>query len=90
MRRGNIKRNQRLTFLAVHQVVSVILFVAGLTGESLCLGLGTAWTFAGFFKKSAAAYFVDNVKNAAAGTRTPPDWWRDMRKAERQQFWSKK
>jgi len=39
----------------------------------------------GFFKKSPAAYFVDNVKHAAAGTRTPPDWWRDMRKAERQQ-----
>lgn len=38
----------------------------------------------GFFKRSAAAYFVDNVKHAAAGVRTPPDWWLMMRKAERE------
>lgn len=35
-----------------------------------------------FFKKSAAAYFMDNVKHCAQGTRTPPDWWHDLRKAE--------
>jgi hypothetical protein len=35
-----------------------------------------------FFKKSPQAYFVDNVKHAAAGTRTPPDWWHDVRKSE--------
>src|SRR5262249_13836940 len=35
-----------------------------------------------FFRKSPQAYLVDNVKNAAAGTRTPPDWWHDLRRAE--------
>jgi hypothetical protein len=35
-----------------------------------------------FFKRSAAAYFVDNVRAAASGNRTPPDWWHEMRKAE--------
>lgn len=35
-----------------------------------------------FFRKSAPAYFVDNVRNAAQGRRTPPDWWHDLRKAE--------
>lgn len=35
-----------------------------------------------FFKKSSQAYFVDNVKHAATGSRTPPDWWHDLRKAE--------
>jgi len=35
-----------------------------------------------FFKKSAAAYFVDNVRHAAAGTRTAPDWWRELRREE--------
>jgi hypothetical protein len=35
-----------------------------------------------FFKRSPAAYFLDNVKQAAAGRRTPPDWWHDVRKAE--------
>ncbi|MEX1096301.1 MAG: hypothetical protein WED34_09645 [Planctomycetales bacterium] len=38
-----------------------------------------------FFKKSPQAYFMDNVQAAAAGTRTPPDWWRELRKRERQQ-----
>ena len=37
-----------------------------------------------FFKKSPAAYFVDNVRNAGAGNRTPPDWWHELRRAERQ------
>lgn len=35
-----------------------------------------------FFRKSAAAYFIDNVKNAAVNQRTPPDWWLELRKAE--------
>lgn len=35
-----------------------------------------------FFKKSPAAYFVDNVRHAAAGTRTAPDWWLDLRREE--------
>jgi hypothetical protein len=35
-----------------------------------------------FFKKSAVAYFLDNVREAAKGNRTPPDWWRAMRKEE--------
>ena len=37
---------------------------------------------AGFFKKSAQAFLVDNLKNAANGKRTPPDWWHDVRRAE--------
>ncbi len=28
------------------------------------------------------AYLMDNLKHAAAGTRTPPDWWHDVRRAE--------
>jgi hypothetical protein len=36
----------------------------------------------GFFSKSAAAYFLDNVKHAAEGTRTAPDWWRQLRVQE--------
>jgi hypothetical protein len=36
-----------------------------------------------FFKKSAAAYFVDNVKHAAQDQRTPPDWWHDLLREER-------
>jgi len=35
-----------------------------------------------FFKRSPAAFFVDNLRNAAAGTRTPPDWWQELRRAE--------
>lgn len=35
-----------------------------------------------FFKKSPQAFLVDNLKNAANGTRTPPDWWHDVRRAE--------
>lgn len=35
-----------------------------------------------FFKRSPAAYLVDNVKQAAQGKRTPPDWWYDLRKEE--------
>lgn len=36
----------------------------------------------GFFRKSPAAYLTDNLKHAAAGNRTPPDWWHELRKAE--------
>jgi hypothetical protein len=36
-----------------------------------------------FFKKSAAAYFIDNVRNAAQNGRTPPDWWHDLVREER-------
>jgi hypothetical protein len=36
-----------------------------------------------FFKRSPQAYFVDNVRQASVGRRTPPDWWHDLRKAER-------
>lgn len=35
-----------------------------------------------FFTKSPTAYLVDNLKNAKAGRRTPPDWWHEVRKAE--------
>lgn len=35
-----------------------------------------------FFKRSPAAFFTDNVQNAAAGRRTPPDWWHRIRKSE--------
>ena len=35
-----------------------------------------------FFRKSPQAWFVDNVRNAADGTRTPPDWWHALQKAE--------
>src|SRR5436309_6047800 len=35
-----------------------------------------------FFKKSPQACFMDNLKAAAGGGRTPPDWWRDLRKQE--------
>lgn len=36
----------------------------------------------GFFSKSPAAYFLDNLRHAAAGRRTPPDWWRELRREE--------
>lgn len=41
----------------------------------------------GFFTKSPQAYFVDNLREQAAGRRTPPDWWRDLRKAEERRRW---
>ena len=34
-------------------------------------------------RKTPMAYFVDNVKHAATGSRTPPDWWHDLRRQER-------
>jgi hypothetical protein len=36
----------------------------------------------GFFKRSPQAYFLDNLKKAAEGRRTPPDWWLEHRKEE--------
>jgi len=36
-----------------------------------------------FFKRSPAAFFIDNLRHAAAGTRTPPDWWQELHLAER-------
>ncbi len=35
-----------------------------------------------FFKKSPQAFLVDNLKAAASGLRTPPDWWHEVRKEE--------
>ena len=35
-----------------------------------------------FFKRSAQAYLIDNLRNAKLGQRTPPDWWHAMRKEE--------
>jgi len=39
---------------------------------------------AGFFKRSPQAFLVDNLKNAKASGRTPPEWWHDLRSEERQ------
>lgn len=38
----------------------------------------------GFFKRSPQAYLIDNLKHATAGTRTPPDWWWEIRRQEDQ------
>ncbi|MBW3596951.1 MAG: hypothetical protein KY475_06715, partial [Planctomycetes bacterium] len=35
-----------------------------------------------FFTTGPEAYFLDNIKHAAKGMRTPPDWWRQMRLEE--------
>ena len=37
-----------------------------------------------FFKTSPQAYFIDNLQEQAAGRRTSPDWWRELRKQEEQ------
>ena len=37
-----------------------------------------------FFTKSPMAFFMSNIKEAASGRRTPPDWWRELRKRERE------
>ena len=34
------------------------------------------------FKKGAPAYLTDNLKHAAVGRRTPPDWWQLLKKEE--------
>jgi hypothetical protein len=36
----------------------------------------------GRIRKSPQAFLVDNLKHASAGTRTVPDWWTDIRKAD--------
>ncbi len=38
-----------------------------------------------FFRKSPMAYYVNSVSHAASGTRTAPDWWLEMKRAETQQ-----
>jgi len=35
-----------------------------------------------FFRKSPAAYFIDNLRHASQGKRTPPDWWHDLQRDE--------
>ena len=40
-----------------------------------------------FFKTSPQAYFIDNLKAQAGRTRTPPDWWRELRKEEEKRRW---
>lgn len=35
-----------------------------------------------FFTRSPQAFFMHNIQKAALGTRTPPDWWLDLRKNE--------
>lgn len=37
-----------------------------------------------YFKRSPAAYFMDNLKKSVTDGRTPPDWWHEVRKAEEQ------
>ncbi|AMV35099.1 hypothetical protein VN12_23435 [Pirellula sp. SH-Sr6A] len=39
-----------------------------------------------YFHKSPMAYLVDSVTKAAQGTRTCPDWWQDLKRAERQEL----
>lgn len=34
------------------------------------------------FRRSAAAYLIDNLKHAAEGGRGVPEWWQELRKAE--------
>jgi len=38
----------------------------------------------GFFRRSPAAYFMNNLQVAAQGRRTPPDWYHQLGKQERQ------
>lgn len=33
-----------------------------------------------FFRVSPQAFLIDNLKQAAAGKRTPPDWWHELRR----------
>ncbi len=35
-----------------------------------------------FFKRSPAAFLIDNLRHAKRGLRTPPDWWHRLRKQE--------
>ncbi len=38
-----------------------------------------------FFKKSAMAFFVDSVSKAHQGKRSAPDWWQELKRAERKE-----
>ena len=38
-----------------------------------------------FFTVSPQAYFIDNLKEASSKRRSPPDWWLEIRRAERLQ-----
>ena len=40
-----------------------------------------------FFTRSPQAYFIDHLREQAAGRRTPPDWWRELRKEEERRRW---
>lgn len=42
----------------------------------------------GFFKKSPQAFFMNNLKEANSGNRTPPDWWWACKKEEEQRITS--
>ena len=58
-------------------------FPGGLLAEWVDITLAARERFGEvFFKRSPAAYFTDNVKAAAVGRRTSPDWWLDVRKEE--------
>ncbi|MCC7334766.1 MAG: hypothetical protein IT422_06705 [Pirellulaceae bacterium] len=39
-----------------------------------------------YFHKSPMAYLVDSVTKASTGNRTAPDWWQDLKRAERQEM----
>lgn len=41
-----------------------------------------------FFKKSPQAFFIDSLKQAAEGNRTPPDWWWACKKEQEQRITS--
>lgn len=36
-----------------------------------------------FFTRSPQAFLVDNLRHAATAGRTPPDWWHELRRRER-------
>ncbi|TWU34897.1 hypothetical protein [Novipirellula artificiosorum] len=36
----------------------------------------------GFFKKSPMAFLIDSVDKASKGSRTPPDWWLEIKRLE--------
>ncbi len=38
-----------------------------------------------FFRRSPQAFFMDNIKNATEGRRTPPDWFWELRQQEQRQ-----
>ena len=42
----------------------------------------------GLIKTTPAAFFMDNIKQSIAGSRQPPDWWREIRKQEDEKEWA--